>query len=226
MMLVIEGLLTAEEVRHVMDALRSAPWRDGRLTAGVDAARVKSNLQADPDDAVVKALAERMQARVQMHPEVMSGALPARMSVPRFCRYRPDDHYGLHVDAALFPDPEGRLLRSDVSATLFLSAPETYSGGELTIETGFGAQSVKLPAGSLVLYPSSSLHEVAPVVEGERLVAILWAQSMVRSAEQRALLYDLDRSLQALRSSNTRTEEALTLLTGVYHNLLRQWSES
>ncbi len=225
MMLVIEEILSNDEVDRIRRALDAVAWTDGRLSAGFDAALVKKNHQADGADPLVVDLSMRIQQRLEQHPTLMSAALPSRMSAPRFCRYRENEGYGLHVDASLMPDSASVPLRCDVSATLFLSAPDSYAGGELVIETGFGAQHVKLEAGSLVLYPSSSLHQVETITSGERLVAIVWIQSMVRSADQRALLYDLDRSIQDLRTERLSRAGVMPGLTGAYHNLVRMWSE-
>jgi PKHD-type hydroxylase len=227
MLLVIEDVLSGQEVQEFRTALEQAPWRDGRASAGTLSVAVKHNLQLDDRSEVAQRLGNRILALLGRHPLFISAALPERFFPPRFNRYGGGGQYGAHVDGALmYSDALPRAVRSDLSATLFLTDPADYDGGELAIETAFGAQEVKLAAGDLVLYPSSSLHRVLPVTRGARTCAILWLQSMVRDAGQRALLFDLDQSIQAITRTRDPSDPELLRLTGVYHNLLRMWAET
>ncbi|MCP5178289.1 MAG: Fe2+-dependent dioxygenase [Pseudomonadales bacterium] len=226
MLLVIEGVLDSADVRHFRDALVSVTWRDGRDTTGGIARHAKHNRQASDAEPSVRALGDHLAARLLAHPEFVSAALPKRIHPVRFNRYARAQHYGLHIDAAVMRLPQtGEPLRSDVSCTVFLCDPDDYEGGELLIETPFGTQAVKLPAGDAVVYPASSLHRVTPVTAGERLAGILWLQSLVRSAERRSLLFDLDNSVRDLVDRLGEADAQVLRLSGVYHNLLREWAE-
>lgn len=232
MLLCIPDVLTAKEVATLVEQLQRADgWEEGKRTAGAVAAKVKHNRQLK-EGALMDGVRANAQisfsdfvlSKIQNHPEFVSATLPKAILPPKFNAYTRGEHYGLHVDSALMHHPVlNESMRCDVSATLFLSDPESYEGGELQIETQFGAQSIKLEAGSLVLYPSSSLHQVNPVTQGERLASFFWIQSRVREESIRASLYDLDQSIQALRSLPQVPQEECLRLTGVYHNLLRQW---
>lgn len=226
MLLVIEQLLTKAEVADFRGKLDGAGWRDGRDSAGTLSVQVKSNQQLAEQDPLAVSLGNRILQRLGNHPLFLSAALPARIYPPKFNRYAGGGHYGVHVDSAVMAiSGTPLMLRSDLSATLFLSEPEEYDGGELTIETRFGAQAVKLAAGDLVLYPSTSLHQVTPVSRGARTSAFFWIQSMVADQGQRELLFDLDQSIQGLRASHHNDQQPQILqLTGVYHNLLRRWA--
>jgi len=227
MLLIIENVLSAEEAREFRAALGSGPWQDGRASAGTLSVAVKDNQQLQDGSELSCRLGNRILALLGRNPLFISAALPHRIFPPRFNRYSGGGHYGPHTDGAIMYHADGAPpVRSDVSATLFLSPPEDYDGGELSIETAFGAQEVKLAAGDMVLYPSSSLHEVAPVTRGERVAAILWLQSMVRSDTQRGLLFDLDQSIQAFTRRSSPSDPELLRLTAVYHNLLRMWAET
>lgn len=223
MLLHIQSLLTADELRDVRDTLDRAPWIDGRHTAGHRAHRVKNNLQLDLDLPEARRLGELVADRLARNAVFLSAALPLRIVPPRFNRYDGDGHYGSHVDNAVFPIPGAASVRSDLSITVFLSDPADYDGGELLVDDMFGEQSVKLPAGDAILYPGSSLHRVSPVTRGTRYASFLWAQSLVREDQRRRMLYDLDISIQAL-SGDHPDHAAIDRLTGVYHNLLREWS--
>jgi PKHD-type hydroxylase len=210
----------------LVDQLKLADWEEGRRTAGSMAARVKNNRQLsssrEPEFSV--GLSDFILNKIQNNPEFISAALPKIILPPKFNAYTVGENYGLHVDSALMHHPGlNETMRCDISATLFLSDPESYEGGELQIETPFGAQSIKLEAGSLVLYPSSSLHQVTPVTQGQRLASFFWIQSRVQDESVRASLYDLDQTIQVLRSLPTVPQEECLRLTGVYHNLLRRW---
>ena len=238
MLITLEGVLPAAEVADCRERLATVPWQDGRHTAGSLARHSKHNQQADAGDPAVQALAAAVQARVESHPSLISAALPRRLLAPRFNRYGVGETYGAHIDSALMrvPGPAGRggagpsegggsLLRTDLSVTLFLSDPDDYDGGELEIEGGAGLQAVKLGAGDLVLYPASTLHRVAPVTRGVRLAAFFWIESLVRDDAARALLFDLDQSIQALTPRGPPDDPILLRLTGIYHNLLRRWAQ-
>lgn len=226
MLTLIPNVLDKDTVRQFRARLDAADWTDGRETAGTLGAKVKQNRQLPARSETGLALGNHILGVLGRHPLFMSAALPHRIYPPLFNRYSGGEHYGLHVDGSIMPIPGSHeFLRSDLSATLFLCEPEEYDGGELTIETPFGAQQVKLPAGDMVLYPSSSLHEVTPVTRGTRTCSFFWIQSMVQSGEQRTLLFDLDQSVQALTASATAEQKPTVLqLAGVYHNLLRQWA--
>ncbi|TGD71088.1 Fe2+-dependent dioxygenase [Mangrovimicrobium sediminis] len=225
-MVVIEQLLSAQEVGDFRARLADAPWQDGCRTAEGMAADVKNNGQADPADAGVRALANALLARLGQNPRFTAAALPQRIFPPCFNRYGEGETYGFHVDAAIMRIPGTQdVLRSDVSGTVFLSDPDEYDGGELVIQTHYGEQALKLPAGSMVVYPSSSLHRVTPVTRGQRLAAITWLQSMVPGAETRATLFELDLAIQSLLAAGTATREQLDALHHVYHNLIRQHAQ-
>jgi PKHD-type hydroxylase len=225
-MIVIEKLFTPGEAAALRERLLSAPWADGGATAGDRAVQVKQNLQVPMDDPVGQEVRRAILQRLGQHPQFLSAALPVTIHPPRFNLYRDGGHYGAHVDGALMRMPgEDRLLRTDLSATLFLNDPADYDGGELTIEGQFGGQSVKLPAGDMVLYPSSSLHKVTPVTRGMRIASFFWMQSAVKDGEARTMLYDLDRSIQALSPGRGKDDGDIDRLMQVYHNLLRRWAQ-
>ncbi|MCV2348769.1 Fe2+-dependent dioxygenase [Paucibacter sp. Y2R2-4] len=226
MLLHIEGVLSKAEVGEFRQKLAAeGEWVDGRVTVGQQGAQVKRNQQLRPGSALAQELGQRIQQKLAAHPQFFSAALPLRTLSPLFNRYAGGGHYGLHVDGAVMNQLGSmQLLRSDVSTTLFLSEPDEYQGGELEVKDTYGLHEVKLPAGDLVLYPSTSLHQVLPVSEGERVAAFFWTQSMIRDDARRAMLYELDQSIQSLRGRYGEIEEAVAL-SGHYHNLLRQWAE-
>ncbi|AFJ45900.1 Fe2+-dependent dioxygenase [Shimwellia blattae] len=224
MMYHIPGLFTAGQLDEVRHQLENASWTDGRATTGEQGARVKHNQQVDTATPLYQHLQGQVVAALDASPHFFSAALPRTLSPPLFNRYREGETYGFHVDGAVRSHPSAGWMRTDLSATLFLSAPEEYDGGELVINDTYGQQRVKLPAGDLVLYPASSLHCVTPVTRGERLASFLWIQSMIRHDQQRAMLYELDSTLQTLRARHGESAETLSLLN-MYHNLLRSWSE-
>lgn len=226
MMFRISKLLTTDEVRICREALDTAKWTDGRATAGHAATRVKHNEQLAEDDPASHRLGELVLQALGRHPEFLAAALPLKVLPPRFNRYRGGGRYGTHVDAAVFSVPgTPHRIRSDLSATLFLSDPEEYDGGELVIADTYGEHSVRLPAGDMVLYPGSSLHRVGPVTRGARIASFFWVQSLVRDDGQRALMWELDGAIQELGQAMAG-HPALDRLTGVYHNLLRQWAQT
>ena len=226
MLLVIEQLFSTKEAAEILNQLNKAQWEEGVLSAGTIAGKVKSNLQLPQDSPLCKELGNLIVQRLSVHPQFIFAALPKQIFPPKFNCYGDGGYYGTHIDSAVMQLPNhNQSLRSDLSATLFLSSAQEYRGGELIIEGQFGAQEVKLNAGDLVLYPSSSLHQVAPVTQGQRVCSFFWIQSMVRSVQQRELLYDLDQSIQALRKTNLEENQVteITRLSGIYHNLLRDW---
>lgn len=225
MLLHIPGILDAEQVARIRQRLEAAQWTDGRETVGAQGAQVKRNLQL-PDASPLRAeLAAEVLAALAANPLYHAAVLPAKTMPPRFNRYEGGGEYGMHVDGAAMALGDGEWLRSDVSCTLFLADPDGYDGGELVVSDTYGEHEVKLPAGDLIVYPSDSLHRVEPVTRGARLAAFFWVQSLVRDAQQRRLLLELDGGIQQLTASGAE-REALLRLTGVYHNLLRQWSET
>lgn len=226
MLLVIENVLDESEVAAFREGLSRASWADGAATAGSRSIAVKQNLQLARPDPVAVELGNRILSRLGRHPEFVSASLAEKIWPPVFNRYADGGHYGTHSDSALMRlEPEGITLRSDLSATLFLSDPDSYDGGELLVEGAFGAQAVKLAAGDMVLYPSSSLHQVTPVTRGERVCAITWIQSAVADTSARELLYDLDCSIRALTVGRAADDPDIDRLIHVYHNLLRKWAQ-
>jgi PKHD-type hydroxylase len=225
-MVVIEQVLSKNEVQEFVDILNASPWKDGKQTAMGMASSVKNNHQADTNHVNIRQLANRLLARVGETPQIISAALPHKIFPPCFNQYEVSEEYGYHVDAAIMRMPDSHeVLRSDVSMTVFLNEPEAYEGGELVISTEFGEQKVKLPAGQAVVYPSSSLHKVTAVTEGKRLAAITWMQSMIPDSNLRQTLFQLDTSIQRLISQKQTDRSELDRLHNVYHNLIRQFSQ-
>lgn len=227
MLIPIEKVLSKEEVAQFRARLKRAEWQDGLKTAGTLARHVKRNEQIEDDAETAVTLGHRILQRLGEIPRFISAALPVRIYPPKFNRYADGGTYGIHVDSALMPVPGTNVtVRTDLSATLFLAEPGEYDGGELEIESAFGVQSVKLEAGDMVLYPSSSLHRVAPVTRGTRIASFFWIQSMVADEGRRTLLFDLDQSIQELTPLVPADDGRLLRLTGVYHNLLRRWAST
>ena len=224
MLITLPEVLLKDELNTIRELLKQARWEDGRSTAGTQAAVVKNNQQLAEQDPLLHQIRRIVLQALHRDPLFFSAVLPDKILPPFVNRYAGDNNtYGFHVDNAIRSLPDGYRVRADVSATLFLNNPEDYDGGELLIQDVFGEQRVKLAAGSLVVYPSSSVHAVLPVTRGERLASFMFIQSMVRDAAQRRLLFDLDMSLVKLRQQLGETAEVVKL-TGVYHNLLRQWA--
>lgn len=225
MLLQIPQVLNREQVAALRAALDGADWGDGRSTAGPQAARVKRNRQLSEEHPLAKPLGEIILKALAQHPLFMTAALPLKVFPPLFNRYEDGGHFGAHIDTAVRYTREApHRVRTDLSATLFLAEPQDYDGGELRIDDTYGTQAVKLPAGDLLLYPASSVHEVLPVTRGARIAAFFWVQSMVRDDGDRRLLFDLDRAIQTLHGEMP-AHPSLVQLTGVYHNLLRRWAE-
>lgn len=227
MLLHIPQVLAPDELRRARALLAEAAWVDGLGTAGPQAAAVKRNQQLAADSPVAGALQPLILAALERHALFFSAALPKRVLPPLFNRYGGDTNtYGNHVDQAVrYVAGRAERVRTDLSCTLFLADPADYDGGELVIQDTYGAQRIKLPAGDLVLYPGTSVHRVEPVTRGARVASFFWVESMVRSDEQRRLLFDMDMALMRLRQAHGETDEALRL-TGTYHNLLRMWADT
>jgi PKHD-type hydroxylase len=225
MLITIPEVLSKAEMAQARAALDAADWVDGKVTAGYQAQSVKANLQLPEGHPVAVKLGEMVLGALARSPLFMSAGLPLRVFPPMFNRYTGGGHFGTHVDTAIRANAStGQRIRTDISATLFLSEPEEYDGGELHVEDTYGVHSVKLPAGNMVLYPATSLHRVDPVTRGSRVSSFFWVQSMIRSDGDRALLYDLDTAIQRL-AKDVPGNAVGVQLTGVYHNLLRRWAE-
>ena len=223
----IPKLLTAAQVTDMCRALeaKDAPWVDGRVTAGHQGAPVKRNSQIDEASPLARQLGQVVLTELERNPLVLSAVLPHRVYPPMFNRYGEGMHFGTHVDGAVRMIPgSGHKLRTDLSATLFLAAPESYDGGELIIENDFGSETVKLAAGDAVVYTSTSRHRVTPVTRGVRTACVFWIQSLIRDDPKRELLFELDRTIQRLTETSANPE-SLVRLAGQYHTLLRLWTE-
>ena len=226
MLLNIQGVLNAQQLAHCSQTLASAPWADGRSTAGYQSALAKDNQQLPEDCEAARSLGNLILDALARHLLFMSAALPAKVFPPLFNRYAGGQAFGTHIDNAIRPVTGTReRLRTDLSATLFLSDPQSYDGGELVIEDTYGTQQIKLPAGDMIFYPATSLHRVQPVTRGARMASFFWVQSMVRDDGQRSILFDMDMAIQRLRQEVGDRHPALISLTGSYHNLLRRWAE-
>jgi PKHD-type hydroxylase len=224
MLLHIPDVLTSEQVGHCRTVLDAAQWVDGSATAGFQSTEVKRNEQLPEGSPAARELGELILDALNQNPLFASAALPAKVFPPLFNRYAQGQAFGSHVDNAIRGvRGTGQRLRTDLSATLFLSAPEDYDGGELVIDNAFGPRVVKLPAGHLVLYPATSLHRVTPITRGVRVASFFWVQSLVRDAGERSLLFDMDLAIIRLRRQ-VGDDDAVLALTGVYHNLLRRWA--
>jgi PKHD-type hydroxylase len=227
MLLQIPKVLSPELIALFRERLASASWADGRITAGHQSGKAKDNEQLPESDPVAIELGALVRDALKKNDNYFSAALPRVVFPPLFNRYRGGQAFGFHVDNAIRYDRTGQLVqpvRTDLSATLFLSEPDSYDGGELVIEDTYGTHQVKLAAGDMVLYPGTSLHRVLPVTRGQRLASFFWIQSLVRDDGDRRLLFELDVSIRRL-TQTTPDHPALVQLTGVYHNLLRRWAE-
>jgi len=228
MLVHVKQVLTRDELRAARAILERAAWGDGRVTAGVQSALAKNNQQLDQQGEACKALQPIVLQGLNRHMDFFSAALPKRVFPPLFNRYGGTSNaFGNHVDNAVrfIPGTQGERVRTDISCTLFLAEPGEYDGGELVVEDTFGSKSIKLAAGDMVLYPGTSVHRVEPVTRGHRLASFFWVESMVRSDEQRRMLYEMDRHLMHLRASVGESDPAVIGLTGMYHNLLRAWAD-
>jgi len=228
MLLHVRHVLDRSELKRLRDGLADAPWVDGRVTAGVQSAVAKQNEQLPQDCEAARTGQQIVMASLKRHDVFFSAALPKRGFPPLFNRYAGSANaFGNHVDNAVrfVPGGQAERVRTDISCTLFLSEPDEYDGGELVVEDTFGAQRIKFGAGDMVLYPGTSVHRVEPVTRGARLASFFWVESMVRSDEQRRLLFDMDTHLMRLRGSIGEADPAVVGLTGTYHNLLRLWAD-
>ncbi len=225
MLLHVEGVLTPDQVAHCRDVLAAQDWVDGRVTAGEQSAWTKHNLQVPEGAPAARELGEMILGALGTNAPFVSAALPLRVYPPLFNRYDAGMGFGAHVDNAIrFAGPVR--FRTDLSATLFLSDPGDYDGGELIVEDAYGEHAVKLPAGDMILYPASSVHRVAPIARGSRWAAFFWAQSMVRDDGQRTLLHDLDNTIQALSVKVGQGDPEVVRLAATYNNLLRMWADT
>ncbi|HKT96609.1 MAG TPA: Fe2+-dependent dioxygenase [Paraburkholderia sp.] len=227
MLIHVPNVLSPEQVRALRERLDHAgdAWVDGRATAGWSGAPVKRNRQIAEHTPLARELGDVVLAAVERNPLFISAALPNQVYPPLFNRYEGGMTFGSHVDGAVRVLPNGMKLRTDVSVTLFLSSPDEYDGGELVVEDTYGVQEVKLPAGDMIVYPATSLHQVKPVTRGVRVASFFWVQSLVRDDTKRALLFDMDTAIQRLNASDADAS-ARRSLVGCYHNLLRLWSET
>jgi predicted 2-oxoglutarate/Fe(II)-dependent dioxygenase YbiX len=229
MLITIPAVLDADQIARARALLGTGEWEDGKATAGVQSALAKHNQQLAQGSEAAREIGGTILASLARNALFMAAALPKTIFPPLFNRYTADQghHFGNHVDNAIryLPDGSARL-RTDLSATLFLSEPESYDGGALVIEDTYGAHEVKLAAGDMILYPASSLHRVEPVTRGERLASFFWIESMVRDPAKRSLLLDIDVAVRQLADQLGDQAPAIVSLTGSYHNLLRRWAES
>jgi PKHD-type hydroxylase len=226
MMLQIPAVLSKDEVARMRGLIDAAEWVDGNVTSGFQSGLAKRNRQLPEDAPAAREAGAVILAALNRHPLFVSGALPARIFPPLFNRYGPGETFGDHVDNAIRATRDGGLrIRTDLSATLFLTEPDGYDGGELTVDDTYGVHQVKLEAGDLILYPASSLHRVEPITSGERVSSFFWIQSLVREDARRALLFDMDMAIQRAAQTLGQGDAAVVSLTGTYHNLLRMWSE-
>jgi PKHD-type hydroxylase len=225
MLLPIPDVLTPEQVVRARQILDQAEWVDGRVTAGHQSVRTKDNMQLPEGSPAARELGALILGALEQNALFISAALPARVFPPLFNRYQGGQSFGTHVDNAIRQvRSTGHNIRTDLSATLFFAGPDEYDGGELVVEDTYGTQSVKLPAGHLILYPATSLHHVRPVTRGARVASFFWIQSMIRDDGKRTLLFDLDVAIQRL-NGDTANHPSAVQLTGVYHNLVRRWAD-
>lgn len=227
MLTIISDLLDTRQIHDVRALIDAAQWVDGNVTSGHQSALAKNNLQLPEDAPESRQAGQIILEALGRNPLFIAAALPLKIFPPLFNSYAGGQGFGVHVDSAVrIQAGSGFRVRSDLSITIFLEDPDSYAGGELTVETQFGAQQVKLPAGHAVLYPSSSLHRVNPVTSGRRVASFFWLQSMVRDDSARQTLFDLDSSIQALAAAVGQDNAEIIRLTGVYHNLLRRWADA
>jgi PKHD-type hydroxylase len=226
MMLQIPGVLDKDEVARLRGLIDAADWTDGNVTSGFQSALAKQNRQLPEGSDAAREAGATILSALERHPLFVSAALPARIFPPLFNRYGVGDGFGDHIDNSIRRDREGRQLRTDLSATLFLTEPDDYDGGELTDDDTYGVHQVKLAAGDMILYPASSLHRVEAITRGARVSSFFWIQSLVRDDARRALLFDMDLAIQRAGAGLGHGDAAVVSLTGAYHNLLRMWAET
>ncbi|MBU2871689.1 Fe2+-dependent dioxygenase [Colwellia sp. E2M01] len=226
MLLRIPNVLNKEQIKYIKDAMLQADWADGNITAGYQSSQTKNNLQLPENSAIAIEMGDLILSALAKSNMFMSAALPLKIFPPLFNCYQGGGNFGVHIDNAIRQVPGTPVkVRTDLSMTLFISEPDEYEGGELTIEDTYGSQKVKLAAGDMILYPATSLHHVTPVTKGRRLASFFWLQSLVNSDERRSILYNMDTAIQSLRAQVNDSPE-IVQLTGVYHNMLRQWSQT
>ena len=223
MLVAIPDVLSPAQVAEARALLEAADWVDGRVTAGHQGARVKDNLQLPADSPAARQVGETILQALGANALFMSAALPLQVLPPMFNRYAGGQTFGTHVDGSIRSMPNGQRIRTDLSCTLFFAEPDEYDGGDLVIEDTYGSKAVKLPAGHMIVYPSTSLHRVTPVTRGTRLCSFFWVQSMVREDNRRSMLFDMDLAIQRFGAENA-LHPSVVALTGVYHNLLREWA--
>lgn len=227
MLITIPELLSKKEVAAFRADLDKAQWIDGKATAGEQSGAVKRNQQIAEGSVLANKLGDKVLDALARNETFVSASLPLKIFPPLFNRYQGGEHFGTHVDNAIRIVPGTPVrVRTDISMTVFLSEPEEYDGGVLVIEDNYGTQEVKLPAGDIVLYPSTSLHHVTPVTKGARVASFFWLQSMVRDDGERTLLFDLDNSIRALAGEHGSNDPEVVRLSGIYHNLLRRWADT
>jgi len=227
MLIAIPDVLDGDTVARVRGLIDAADWVDGNVTSGAQSALAKRNQQLPEDSDAAKRAGDIVLDALGRTPLFVAAALPLKVFPPLFNRYSGGQAFGMHVDNAIrIRRGSDFRIRSDLSATVFLEPPEDYDGGELVIEDQFGVQSVKLPAGHMLLYPASSLHRVEPVTRGTRTASFFWIQSMIRDDGARRILFDLDTAVQSVAATQGQGDAAVVQLTGVYHNLLRRWAEA
>ena len=227
MIIPIHNVLNPQQLADIQASLRKAEWQNGLVTAGQQATSVKRNHQLPERDTLTRKLGDTILSALAVHPVFISAALPLKIYPPMFNRYETEETFGVHVDNAIrLNHLTQERLRTDLSMTVFLSEPDEYDGGELIIEDHYGAQEVKLEAGHMVLYPSTSLHQVVPVTRGARVASFFWLQSMIRSDSHRTMLFDLDQTIQSLAVRLGTGDGEVVRLTGIYHNLIRTWAET
>ena len=224
MLVTLDSVLSAADIARLRPLLEAAPWTDGQRTAGSQARHVKHNEQLPSDCEAAVAVRQTVLQALDSHARFFSAALLKKVFTPRINRYQGEGHYGMHYDNAILRRADGQQVRSDVSCTVFLNEPDEYEGGELVVVDAYGTHEVKLPAGDVIVYPSSSVHQVLPVTSGERICSFLWTQSMVREDWKRSMLFELDQNIQSVRAEHGDSP-ATVGLTGHYHNLLRMRAE-
>lgn len=226
MLLRIPGIFSAEEARHIRETLQTANWVDGKVTAGYQSAPTKHNQQLPQNSQLAHSISNLMLPRIWNNPLFYSAALPAKVFPPLYNCYSQGGHFGYHTDNAIRTIPDStEQVRTDLSATVFFSEPDSYDGGELVIRDTYGEQRVKLAAGDMVLYPSTSLHQVLPVTRGARIASFFWIQSLIREDAQRTMLFEMDQAIQALQADHPQHPSVLQL-SGTYHNLIRRWANT
>lgn len=226
MLITIPEVLSKEDVKQFRALMDAADWEDGAKTAGPQSSMVKQNQQLPATSDTAQKLGQFILQELSVHPLFLSAALPAQILPPLFNKYETSHAFGIHVDNAIRANPlTQERIRTDLSMTLFLSEPEEYDGSTLLVEDNYGTQDVKLPAGDMVLYPSTSLHKVTPVTRGKRVSSFFWLQSMIRSDAHRSILFDLDQTIQTLSQDLGTDNDEVVRLTGIYHNMIRLWAE-